>query len=117
MKIKHLVSIFALFMSYGTYAADYTPVQLDDLKVDIKTMVGKRIVTKGGAQSLATMNYLKDSPIDMNPVMMNIDSLPREDRKRLANGCQMVLCSGIFYGTIRKGDLGLELNVDKVTWK
>lgn len=117
MNIKSKLFFLLLVISFTASATDYAPIQLQDLKVDIKSMTGKHIVTKGGAQSFGDTTLLKDSAIDMNPIQMSVDSLPREDRKKLANGCQMILCSGVFYGTINKGALGPELKLEKVTWK
>lgn len=90
---------------------------MSDLKVDIKDMMGKRVTVRASVQTMGDISMLKSDPVDMTPVWATTDKLPREDRKKLANGCQLLLCNGLFSGVIHKGVFGPALAVEKVEWK
>lgn len=92
---------------------------LADLKTDIKGLSGKRVTTAGKVQVVGglEMVFLKTDEFDMAPVTMRADGLPREDRKKLLNGCQMVLCTATVVGTVRRTPIGFELNAESVAWR
>ncbi|VVD92687.1 hypothetical protein [Pandoraea anhela] len=94
-------------------------VALADLKTDIKDLVGKRVSTKGNIQAVGgeKMVLLKSDMMDMTPVTMNGENLPRDDRKKLLNDCQHSVCKGSVTGRIRKGPLGPELVAETVVWQ
>ena len=66
-------------------------VDIDDLKLDIKTMKGQLIRVSGVLQVFGGMAMLKDKPFDMSPIMINTSDLPRNDRKRILESCS-TLC-------------------------
>jgi hypothetical protein len=113
--VAALLASAALFA--GAQAPAYAPVQLDDLKVDLKQMVGKRVSTRALIQSMGEVQMLKSDPIDMTPIWAVTGDLPREDRKKLVSGCQMIECGGTFYGTVRNTPFGLGLHVERVEWR
>ena len=94
----------------------YLAMSLVDLKTDLKTLRGKKVSVRAQIQSVGDMQMLKGDPFDMNPVSAESEKLPREDRKKLANGCQINMCSGIFYGTIKSLPLGLGLSIEQINW-
>ena len=94
----------------------YQTIDLADLKVDIKGLSGKRLSVFGSIQSVGDISFLKGDEMDMTPIIANIESLPRDDRKKLANGCQMLLCKGRFYGTVRRSPMGMVLGIERVEW-
>ena len=104
--------------SVGTQSAtsSYQAIELPDLKVDIKKLSGKKVYVQGAIQTIGEMSFLKSDEMDMTPIMANIENLPREDRKKLANGCQMLICRGTFFGTVRQNMMGMFLNIDKAEW-
>lgn len=59
---------------------------------------------------------LKSDLMDMSPILAETEKLPREDRKKLVNGCQMMMCSGTFYGSIKNLPLGIGMSVERVVW-
>lgn len=91
-------------------------VALEDLKTDIKSMRGQKVAVRASIQTMGEMFMLKSDPMDMAPIFAETDAMPREDRKKLLNGCQVVMCSGIFYGTVKSLPLGIGLALEKVTW-
>lgn len=94
----------------------YSSVSLADLKTDIKTLRGEKVAVKAYIQTLGGTFLLKSDPMDMAPVFAETDAMPREDRKKLLNGCQVVMCSGAFYGTVKSLPLGPGLALERVTW-
>lgn len=103
----------------GTQAPSggYLDIQLIDLKVDLKKLTGKKVSVSALVQVMGDMAFLKSDDLDMSPVGIDTENLPRDDRKKLASGCQMVLCKGQFFGTVKQLPLGLGVSVDRVAWK
>lgn len=95
----------------------YQSVGLVDLKVDLKKMVGKKISVPALVQIMGDTAMLKSDEMDMAPIFADTEKLPRDDRKKLASACQMILCKGQFYGTVKQLPLGLGVAVEKVEWK
>lgn len=96
----------------------YSPIQLADLKTDLKQLIGKKVSTTGKLQVMGglEMVFLKTDELDMAPVSVTGEALPRDDRKKLLNGCQVVLCKANVSGTVKKGPLGPQLVAEQVTW-
>jgi hypothetical protein len=94
----------------------YVSMSLSDLKTDIKSLRGKKIAVEASVQTMGEMHMLKDGPMDMAAVFAEMDKLPRQDRKKLVDGCQFILCSGVFYGTVKLLPLGMGLDVERITW-
>jgi len=99
--------------------AQYAHINLADLKADIRQLVGKKVETVGKLQVMGglEMVMLKTDDFDMAPVFVSAEGLPREDRKKLLNGCQMVLCKGSISGTIKKTAIGNQLIAEQVAWQ
>lgn len=98
-------------------ASQYVTVKIEDLKVDLKQMVGKKVAVGALAESMGEMLFLKASEFDTNSIEADFERLPREDRKKIANDCQMNSCRGTFYGTVRNLSLGVGVVLDKVQWR
>lgn len=111
--------LIALLCTASTMALAQNAKEMDltDLKVDAKELIGKQVLVKASIQQMGDMSLLKSDPLDMAPVWADAGKLPRDDRKKLASGCQMVLCSGKFQGTMVKGPMGPTLRLEKVDWR
>lgn len=94
----------------------YQEIDIADLKVDLKVLKGKKVSTRAYIQVVGEMSMLKSDPMDMAPIFADASNLPREDRKKLANGCQVILCEGVFLGVVKSLPLGVGLTLDKVIW-
>ena len=70
----------------------YEPMELIDLKTDIKSLSGKRVTVIGSLQMLGEMAMLKSEPFDMTPIMVSVEKLPREDRKQALRACLRSFC-------------------------
>jgi len=99
-----------------TPADEYLRMQLIDLKTDIKGLHGRKISTSGLVQIMGEMAMLKSDPLDMTPLMINTQNLPREDRKRLLGGC-LVGCPVDIAGRVASGPLGQEIDVSQLHWR
>lgn len=122
MKVTALLAFTALLFSASGNAADqsYKNIPLPDLKADIGTLVGKKVETTGKLQTVGNLDMvlLKTDEFDMAPIMVDGNRLPREDRKKLLNGCQMILCVATIVGTVKKTPyLGLQIIAETVTWR
>jgi len=98
-------------------ANGYKQLNLVDLKVDLKELNGKKVAVTSLIQIMGEMAMLKSDELDMAPVFADFTKLPRDDRKKLASGCQVVLCKGLFYGVVRQLPLGTGVALEKVDWK
>lgn len=94
----------------------YAAIDMEDLKVDLKDVAGKKLAVAAYIQSFADTAMLKNNPMDMTPIFASADKLPREDRKKLINQCDAGQCVGIFYGVIKKSPEGYKFFIDKVEW-
>lgn len=98
-------------------ASGYQSIALVDLKVDLKKLIGKKVSVPALVQIMGEMAMLKSDEMDMAPVFADTEKLPRDDRKKLASGCQMILCKGQFFGTVKQLPLGVGVAVEKVEWR
>lgn len=95
---------------------DYQPIDIDDLKVDIKKMVGTKIEVSGLGIKIGSFFVIKKESWDSSPVQVNIESLPREQVKKLIQsgpeGTRMTL-----YGVIGKVYYGLGVIAESIEFK
>jgi hypothetical protein len=70
-------------------------MELADLKVDIASLAGKTIATKGRFMMMGQLGFLYDGVGDTTPVQVSIGSLDRDTQKRLMacgfEGCEIEL--------------------------
>lgn len=111
-----MTGIVKTYSSHPAMANNYQPINLVDLKVDIGDMDGRRITVQAGMQAIGEIGMLKGSVMDMSPIRADFSKLPREDRKKLASGCQVTLCDGKFFGMVGSNAMGPLLLLDRVEW-
>ena len=95
----------------------YKQLNLVDLKVDLKELISKKVAVNSLIQIMGETAMLKSDELDMAPIFADFSKLSRDDRKKLASGCQVVLCKGLFYGVVRQLPLGTGVALDKVEWR
>ena len=93
----------------------YQDLDLSDLKVDIKSLKGKKVSVAAYIQTVGTISMLKENGEDMTPIIASTDSLPREDRKKITSECAP-LCMGHFFGVVKTSVYGDTLSIQKVDW-
>lgn len=79
-------------------------VDLDDLRVDMASMQGKKVRVRGVGFYMMDMFMLKKSMSDMSPVFVDISKLVRDQRKEIISRCgdMMKGCILIVQGTVGK---------------
>ena len=65
----------------------YTKMEFVDLLLDIRSLAGEKIETSAVGQLVGNMFLLKQSVFDLNVLFVDIDGLPREQRKMLLTSC------------------------------
>lgn len=95
----------------------YQPMSLLDLKTDIKSLTGKKITSTGYVQMMGEMAFLKGELMDMTPVTISIEKLPRDDRKRAIQGCITTLCGATISGTVKTDGFTSRVDVDQIVWQ
>ena len=105
----------------------YSAMSYDDFKTDLTSLVGKKVSVKGVLMysgviygGVTYAGLMKDTNI-ISGVMVSIDKLAREDRKKIMTNCPFPGCPGTFYGTVIKDSItGMGppiLALDKIVWK
>ena len=94
----------------------YQAMSLVDLQVDMKTINGKKVATKGILQQVGEIVMLKDNPIDTTGVFVDTTKLPREDRKAILTKCTLY-CSVTIAGKVASGDFQDQLVADQVAFR
>ena len=95
----------------------YQPIDLLDLKTDIKSLTGKKVSVTGEVQMMGDLAFIKTEAMDMTPITLNINKLPREDRKQLLKSCTALCNNATVNGTVKHGGLGDELVAEQIMWK
>ena len=95
----------------------YLEMSLTDLKVDARSLYGKKVQVTAGLQVLGSSALLKDDPHDRTPIWAMTDRLSREDRVYITTTCQKKLCKGNFYGSVVMGVPGPTLLLEAVEWQ
>lgn len=70
-----------------TAKQSYKPVSLVDFRTDAAELQGQRIELAGVLQQLGDMILLKEEIFSMNAVFVDINAIPREDRRRVFQYC------------------------------
>lgn len=98
-------------------APAYQAIEYTDFLLDHGKMTGQRVRIKASIQSLINSAVLRRDELDMNFIHVEMDALPRDDRKKLLTLCQHVTCAGIFYGQVKKKMLGPSIQLERVEWQ
>lgn len=81
-------------------------MDIDDLVLDISTLNGKKIRVFGEGIYMMDMFMLQKGVMDMNPIIVKIDNLPREKRREILQRCSDIfyLCEITVTGTVNSGE-------------
>lgn len=93
----------------------YRKMDLVDLKTDIRKLFGKKVAVTGMLQMFAGVAMLKTDALDATPVMVDIDHLPRDDRRHIFSDCSTV-CNIEVLGHMEPGVLGGQIVADRLAW-
>lgn len=79
--------------------SNYQEVALIDLKLDINKMAGKNIETEATVQIVGDFGMLQSGMMDANPLFLDYQKIPREQRKNLLEQCSLG-CSARIQGKV-----------------
>lgn len=88
---KHvmMVALDAKVPTSTKAAEDKGSIDLIDLKLDIDKMSGKSVTVHGTISILGDFAMLGEGGFDSTPIPVEIGKLPRADRKKLLQNCEM----------------------------
>ncbi|OQB44651.1 MAG: Bacterial SH3 domain protein [bacterium ADurb.Bin157] len=96
-------------------SSDYISMDIDDLKLDIASLSGKKVKVAALGQYFGQMFLLKKDMMDMSPIFVEIKNIPREQMKYIIQNCNTgaeVIVSGIV------GEVSFQQGIiaEKVEW-
>lgn len=77
-------------------------MDIDDFRLDYKTLVGKNIKVQGVGYYVMNLFMLKKTPTDMNPILVDISIVSRAQKKRIMQECIDVMngCKVVVHGVV-----------------
>lgn len=77
-------------------------MDMDDLRIDIASLVGQKIRVRGIGQYMMDLFMLKKNVSDMSPMLVDITRLDREQRRTILQQCADIMsgCNVIVHGTV-----------------
>jgi hypothetical protein len=99
-------------------ASSAPPLDMDDLRLDMASLDGKKIRVRGVGHYVMDMFMLKKSMTDMSPIIVDITKLPRDQRREIMNQCSDLMsgCRVTVHGTVGKVRYQKELVAERVEW-
>jgi hypothetical protein len=93
-------------------------LDMDDLRLDIASLDGRKIRVRGIGLYMMDMFMLKKSMTDMSPIIVNISKLQREQRRQLIQQCSDIMsgCKVIVNGTVGKVSYQNGINAENIEW-
>jgi len=99
----------------NTTTGSYQRMDLGDLKIDIESLMGKKIQVKAIGQLFGEMFFIKKDMMDMSPITVDIKNLPREQKKYVIQNCGTGAEITV-YGTVSKVMFQNGLIAEKIEW-
>lgn len=98
--------------------ASATLLDMDDLRLDIASLDGKKVRVRGVGQYMMDMFMLKKSMTDMSPMIVDITKLPRDQRREIMNQCSDLMsgCRVTVHGTVGKVSYQKGLFAERIEW-
>lgn len=93
-------------------------VDLDDLRLDMASLNGKKVRVRGAGIYMMDMFMLNKSEMDMNPITVDVTQLPRDQRREIISRCSdlMSRCRLTVHGTVGKVGFQKGLVAERVEW-
>ncbi|OQB47423.1 MAG: hypothetical protein BWY02_02135 [bacterium ADurb.Bin157] len=95
--------------------ATYQSMDLIDLKIDIASLMGKKVKVKALGQLCGDMFLIKKDMMDVSPIIVETKDLPREQRKYIIQNCNLG-APVIIYGTVGTVMFQNGLIAEKIEW-
>jgi hypothetical protein len=100
-------------------SSTYPLTDIDDLRVDMASMDGKRISVRGIGTYLMESFLLKKTKTDMNPIFIDTTKLAREHRREIISQCgnAMSTCRVTIYGAIGTVSYQKGIIAEQIEWQ
>lgn len=94
-------------------------IDMDDLRVDMASLDGKRVRVVGFGYYMMDMFMIKKNRTDTSPVFVDITKLPRQQRKEIIGQCVDILagCRLIVTGTVRNLTYQKGVLAERIDWQ
>lgn len=93
-------------------------MDIDDLRLDMESLKDKDVRVRGKGQYMMDIFMLTKNNADMNPIVIDISRLERNDRKDILKNCSDVMrqCEVTIQGTV--GDVSFQSGIiaEKIEW-
>ncbi|MDP3818295.1 MAG: hypothetical protein Q8Q57_04775 [Methylotenera sp.] len=108
----------AINKAADTQATSATLTDIDDLKLDIASMEGRKVRVQGVGNYLMDIFMLKKSATDMSPMLVDISKLQRDQRRKILQQCADIVngCRLTVYGTVGKVSFQNGIIAENVQW-
>lgn len=93
-------------------------LDMDDLRLDMASLDGKKVRVRGVGNYMMDMFMLKKSMTDMSPMIVDITQLPRDQRREIMKQCSDLMsgCRVTVHGTVGKVSFQKGLLAERIEW-
>ncbi len=93
-------------------------IDMDDLRVDIASLGGRKIRVRGIGQYMMDMFMLKKNASDMSPMLVDITRLDRDQRRKILQQCADIMagCSVMIHGTVGEVSYQKGIVAERIEW-
>jgi len=104
--------------SSGSSGSSAPLLDMDDLRLDMASLDGKKVRVRGVGHYMMDMFMLKKSMTDMSPMIIDITKLPRDQRREIMSQCSDLMsgCRVTVHGTVGKVSFQKGLFAERVEW-
>ena len=93
-------------------------IDIDDLRIDIASLGGRKIRVRGIGQYMMDMFMLKKNASDMSPMLVDITKLDRDQRRKILQQCADIMtgCNVMIHGTVGKVSYQNGIVAERIEW-
>ena len=81
------LAIAGLFFSLQAFAMDSKLMMLDDLRLDYASLKGTKVKVRAHGAYIFDTFYIRNGPTDLNPLIVNISNVSRDQRRQALQQC------------------------------
>lgn len=93
-------------------------LDMDDLRLDMAALDGRKVRVRGIGHYVMEMFMLKKSVTDMSPIIINTSKLAREQRRQIIQQCSDIMsgCRVTVQGTVGKVSYQNGISAENIEW-
>ncbi len=93
-------------------------IDMDDLRIDIASLGGRKVRVRGIGQYMMDMFMLKKNASDMSPMLVDITKLERDQRRKILQQCADIMtgCNVMIHGTVGKVSYQNGIVAERIEW-